>query len=101
VRERLPRYLIGAGTALLVIGIAITVTLVVRRSHCSANPYNDNSACLSYNPSIHWAFAIIVLGAALFVAAALAATNLVQRRTSDDESERIPIGHDQPRHGPD
>jgi hypothetical protein len=85
---------------MLVIGIAITVTLVTRRSHCSANPYNNNSACLSYNPSIHWAYAIIVVGAALFVAAALAGTNLVQRRTGDDERKGSSIGHDQPRHDP-
>jgi hypothetical protein len=69
----------------LEIGVTVTVILVARRSHCSANPYNDNSACLSYNPSIHGAFALIVLGAALFAAAALAATDLVQRRTGDPE----------------
>jgi hypothetical protein len=84
MRERLPRYLIIAGSGALAIGVTITVILVARRSHCSANPYNDNSACLSYNPSIHWAFALIVLGAVLMVGAALAATNLVQRRTADD-----------------
>lgn len=83
MRERLPRYLIIAGSGALVIGVTVTVILVARRSHCSANPYNDNSTCLSYNPSIHWAFALIVLGAALFAAAALAATNRVQRRTGD------------------
>jgi hypothetical protein len=83
MRERLPRYLIIAGSGALVIGVTITVILVGRRSHCSANPDNDNSACLSYNPSIHWAFALIVLGAALIVGAALAATNLLQRRTVD------------------
>jgi hypothetical protein len=100
VRTRLPRYLIYAGTAIILIGIALTVTLVVRRSNCSANSLADNSPCLSYNPSIHWAFATIVLGAALFVAAALAGTNLVRRRTGDGESRGIPIGHDQPRHDP-
>ena len=67
----------------MVVGVTVTVILLARRSHCSANPYSNNSACLSYNPSIHWAFALIVLGAALFAAAALAATNRVQRRTGD------------------
>ena len=77
---------------MLVIGIAVTVILEARRSHCSANRNNDNSACLSYNPSIHWAFAVIVLGAVLFVAAALAGTNWVQRRNSHEASKDHP-GH--------
>ena len=83
MRERLPRYLIIAGSGALVIGVTLTVILVARRAHCSANPYNDNSTCLSYNPSIHGAFVLIVLGAALFAAAALAATKRVQRRIGD------------------
>ena len=62
MRERLPRYLIIAGSGALVIGVTLTVILVARRAHCSANPYNDNSTCLSYNPSIHGAFVLIVLG---------------------------------------
>jgi hypothetical protein len=94
MRERLPRYLIVVGTVILVVGIATTVTLVARRSHCSANPYNDNSGCLSYNTSIHWTFAVIVLGAAFFVAAALAATNLVQRRTHDSDDLTAPVDED-------
>jgi hypothetical protein len=53
MRERLPRYLIDTGAVLLVVGIAATVTLVARRSHCSANPYSDNSACLGDNTSSH------------------------------------------------
>ena len=73
MRERTPRYLMIAGSGALVIGVTVTVILVARRSHCSANPYDDNSGCLSYNPSIHWAFALIVFGAVLIVAAALAA----------------------------
>ena len=81
MRERLPRYTIITGSGVMIVGITVTVILVVRRSHCSANPYTDNSACLSYNASIHWAYALIVLGAALFVAAALSATNRVKYGT--------------------
>ena len=77
--KRLPRYLVITGSGVMVVGITLTVVFVARRSHCSANPYEDNSACLSYNSSIHWAYAIVILGAALLVVAALTATAGFQR----------------------
>jgi hypothetical protein len=86
MRERLPRDLIITGSGAMVIGIILTVIWVARRSHCSANPYNNNSACLSYNASIDWSFALVVLGAALFVAAALAGTNRVKHRAKANHS---------------
>jgi predicted lysophospholipase L1 biosynthesis ABC-type transport system permease subunit len=103
MRERLPRYLALAGVVAMVVGIAATVTLVTRRSHCEGYLYRDNSGCLSYNASIDWSFALIVLGAALLVAAALAGTYLKRRskrlsrsrktlRTAGDAKRPTPPG---------
>jgi hypothetical protein len=66
-----------AGTLLVVTGIIVTTVLVVRRDHC--NGVSPNSVCQGYTAAIHWAYPIILLGAGLFLAAALSATNLVQR----------------------
>jgi hypothetical protein len=61
---------------LVVTGILVTTVLVVRRDDCNVSP---SSVCQGYTTGIHWAYPIIVIGAGFFVAAALAATNLVQR----------------------
>jgi hypothetical protein len=76
VRERLPRYLLATGTLVVVIGIIVTTVLVVRRDDC--NGVSPRSVCQGYTTGIHWAYSLIVFGAGFFLAAALAATKLVQ-----------------------
>lgn len=62
----------------MIVGAIVTLTLVVRRNACTANSYPVSSHCQSYNPGIHWAYALIAIGAAMFVAGALSATNLLR-----------------------
>jgi hypothetical protein len=62
---------------LVVTGIIVTTVLVVRRDDC--NGVSSRSVCQGYTTGIHWAYSLIVIGAAFFIAAALAATKLVQR----------------------
>jgi hypothetical protein len=81
MRERLPLFLVLAGTVTLVIGIIITVTLFLRRDNCDG--ISPSTVCQGYTTSIHWAYPIIVIGAGCFIAAGLSATNLVQRRKRD------------------
>ena len=88
MRERLPRYLVLSGIVTLLIGIIVTVTLVIRRSHCTANPYPAGIVCQGNTTSIHWAYLIIVIGAACFGAAGLSATNLVQRHGRESNPVR-------------
>jgi len=83
MRERLPLYLVLAGTMTLVIGIVVTVTLVIRRDNC--NGISPSDVCQGYTTGIHWANPIIVVGAGCFVAAGLSATNLVQLRQRDGD----------------
>ena len=83
MRERLPLYLVLAGTMTLVTGIVVTVTLVIRRDDC--NGLQPDSVCQGYTTGIHWAYAVIIMGAACFIAAGLSATNLVQRRQPDGD----------------
>jgi hypothetical protein len=71
MRRRSSPYLVLAGSLLVVVGTASTVTLVIRRDHCTADVYAPNPACQGYTPSIHWSYLVILLGAACFVAAAL------------------------------
>jgi hypothetical protein len=78
MRGRLPLYLVLVGTLITVAGIVLTVGLVIRRDDC--NGYSPPAVCQGYTSSIHWAYPLILVGAACFVCAALSATNLVQRR---------------------
>jgi hypothetical protein len=77
MKERLPLYLVLVGTATLVTGIIITVSLLMHRENCDG--VSDPTVCQGYTNSIHWTYPIILIGATCFIAAGLSATNLLQR----------------------
>jgi hypothetical protein len=64
----------------IIVGWVITLTMVVRRKHCLANPYLRNPSCGGYTSSIRWSICIIIVGGTLLVLAALLATNFLQGR---------------------
>ena len=77
MRRRLPLYLALAGTAMVVVGVILTVALLVNYENCDG--ISPSTVCQGYTNSLHWTFPVIVLGAVCFIAAGLSATNLVQR----------------------
>jgi hypothetical protein len=93
MKERVPLYLVLAGTVTVLAGSVVTVILLVRRNGCDG----VETGCQGYTNSIHWTFPLILLGAACFIAAGLSATNLGRRRHGDTgretkEKERLGSG---------
>jgi hypothetical protein len=74
---------------MLVTGIIITVSLLVHRENCDG--ISPPVVCQGYTNSLHWAYPLIGLGAACFIAAGLSVTNLVRqlgRRTVPSTNNR-------------
>ena len=64
-------------------GIIITVALVIHRD--DSDGLQPDSVYQGYTTGIHWAYPVIMVGAALLIAAGLSATDLVQRRRHDGD----------------
>jgi hypothetical protein len=91
MRQKLPKLLCLAGGATLVLGIALTVTLVVLRGRCTSDALGSqgdvtlaSASCQSYTAAIHWTDLLLGLGAVLFVVAARSGTNVVQKGPDGD-----------------
>ena len=61
MRERLPLYLVLAGTVTVLAGSILTVILLVRRNGCDG----VETGCQGYTNSIHWTFPLILLGSSV------------------------------------
>jgi hypothetical protein len=70
-------YLVLAGTAILVTGVIVTISLLVHRENCDG--VSSPIVCQGYTNSLHWAYPLIGLGAVCFIAAGLSVTNLAHR----------------------
>jgi len=91
MRQQLPRFLFLSGVATLVVGIALTVTLVVLRSRCTAGAASSHGdltsasvSCQGYTPFIHWSYLLLTLAAVLVVAAALTGSITARRGPEGD-----------------
>ncbi|HLM96348.1 MAG TPA: hypothetical protein VK283_08530 [Acidimicrobiales bacterium] len=86
MRQQLPKLLFLCGAATLVVGIALTVTLVVLRSRCTSGAASSqgdltsaSASCQGYTPFIHWSYLLLALSAVLVVAAGLSGTTTARR----------------------
>jgi hypothetical protein len=89
VKGRLTLSLVLVGTAMLLIGVIAIVALLIDRVNCDG--VSPATVCQGYTNSIHWAYPVIALGAACFIAAGLTVAKLGSGRRRTDGPASPPV----------